>query len=474
MDIPYLKAPIFADDLSLHVGGGARRAVSTDKEREIFNEIVEGGMTVEDLAARLVDQKGGQTVYETCRSLKAAFENENSAIGLISVELKPTYDIIVVEQGYGGVYVHTVELLKRLGRRWSCLLLCPEDPLFEDGSGTDIVTLKGIRKRIPDFSYFSFVHLVRTLVRRTPSQLLLLTHRSQSIFLFDVIGTRRTVIYCDGFVDGGFSHARNFKLADTAMQRRQALMEVYYIIANGDPNFFGIHPSPNVNYHLLVAGCFAVRDALENWCWGAQQTRNFAQGFPELLERIKFVPPFTDPELFRPELVERDKRVLFTTTMHNIKKKGLPELLRAMHRIGDMRVRCVVRQPQHLPPIPSNLRKRMEISGLTKSEIVVLYHKVWLNCRVSREESSPVSILEAMICEVPQVTSTAVAEQIPIIEDGKTGFVVNPDDTAGLVRGLRRLLADPALRDEMGRECRRRAVSYSLESRIGVFEELAQ
>jgi glycosyltransferase involved in cell wall biosynthesis len=112
----------------------------------------------------------------------------------------------------------------------------------------------------------------------------------------------------------------------------------------------------------------------------------------------------------------------------------------------------------------------MVISNLAKHEMTELYHKVWLNCRVSREESSPVSILESMICEVPQVTSTVVAKQIPIIQNGKTGFVLEPDDTSGLVRALRTLLANPILRDEMGRECRKRALEYSFDNRVDAFE----
>jgi glycosyltransferase involved in cell wall biosynthesis len=183
--------------------------------------------------------------------------------------------------------------------------------------------------------------------------------------------------------------------------------------------------------------------------------------------------PFTDPSLFRPEWVERDRTVLFTTTMHNIEKKGFPELIKVMERIPDMRVRCVVRQPDRLPRWPKErLGARIEIGGVTKEEMVRLYHRVWLNFRASREESSPVSILEAMVCKIPQIVSPAVARQIPFMENEKTGFVVDPDDTKGLVRAVRRILEDPELRDRLGEEAHARAVEHSLEKRVKVFERL--
>ena len=82
------------------------------------------------------------------------------------------------------------------------------------------------------------------------------------------------------------------------------------------------------------------------------------------------------------------------------------------------------------------------------------------------------SILESMTCELPQIVSPTVARQIPILEDGVTGFVVDPDDVDGLAWALRRILGDRDLRDRMGRECRRRACSLSFENRRGEFERL--
>ena len=111
-----------------------------------------------------------------------------------------------------------------------------------------------------------------------------------------------------------------------------------------------------------------------------------------------------------------------------------------------------------------NMRRRVQ-TLYAQTDMIQAYHSSWVNCRVSREESSPLSILEAMACELPQIVSTVVAEQIPIMEDGKTGFVVDPDDIQGFVSGLKCLLNDPVLRDKMGKECRIRVLDYDLRRR---------
>ena len=470
VELPYLEHPYFLEGSELRMVG-LTSEITSPEEALVLRRTFPGGASVPELAAELASEAelGPEAAERRVREILAKYSR---AIGVTEVDVEPEYDVVVVEQGYGGVYVHTTELLKRLSERWRCLLICPETPLFSDSTGTDTLTLRGLREKAEGLSYFSFVHLVRSVVRRTKCRLLLITHRSQSLFLFDLLRKRKTVIYCDGFFDGGFAMGRDFRLVDDPDLEHRVLRELYYVYANSNPDFFGVNASPSQNVEILTAGCYSLRDAVENWCWGREQTDNFRRAFPDLGERVRFEPPFTDPDLFHPEWVERERRILFTTTMHNIDKKGFPELTKALKQLRSARVRCVVRQPDRLPPIPDSCRERMEIGPVKKSEMVRIYHRTWVNCRTSREESSPVSILEAMICELPQIVSPVVASQIPIMEDGKTGFIVDPDDTKGLVRALRTILDDADLRDEMGRECRARASTYAFDERSSKFEEL--
>jgi glycosyltransferase involved in cell wall biosynthesis len=73
----------------------------------------------------------------------------------------------------------------------------------------------------------------------------------------------------------------------------------------------------------------------------------------------------------------------------------------------------------------------------------------------SRWEEFGVSAPEAGASGIP-VVATAVGGVAEIIEDGVTGILVPPDDAQALAGALDRLLADPSLRQRMGRSARAR------------------
>lgn len=472
LQIPYLRTPCFLVDGEIRLHGSTQQAAEV--EHEIVRRVFEGGATLDDLAKVLVAHGTAKDFPAACRQLRDSFAQPDSVIALVEVEAPEDVDILLIEQGYGGVYVHSVELMKQLRERWSCLLLSPVDPMFDTSPPPEVLTLDRLRQTHPGLPYLAWVQIVRTLVKRMACRLLLIMHRSQSMFLFDLLKDQNTVIYCDGFYDPAFRRVQDFHLDESPANRKAVLAEIFYVIANSSTDFMGIAATPSHNVKMLMAGGYSLNAAVENWCWGKDQHHHFRAAFPDLGESVRLALPFTNPALFDPALVDREPRVLFTTTMHNIDKKGLPELVLAMKRMPALRARVVVRQPERLPEIPDRVAARMEQGAVPKDEMIRLYHRMWVNCRVSREESSPLSILEAMVCELPQIVSPTVAEQIPIIEDGATGFVVDPDDTDRLVRVLRLIMDDARLRDRMGRECRRRASELAFERRSNEFERLMQ
>ncbi|HEX8318903.1 glycosyltransferase family 4 protein [Longimicrobium sp.] len=91
-------------------------------------------------------------------------------------------------------------------------------------------------------------------------------------------------------------------------------------------------------------------------------------------------------------------------------------------------------------------------------------------------EGFPTTHLEAMWFGIP-VVGTAIAAVPEQVEDGRTGLLVPPGDGAALADALERLLADPALRERMGRLGRERvAERFSLEAFVGqvcgVYQEI--
>lgn len=77
-------------------------------------------------------------------------------------------------------------------------------------------------------------------------------------------------------------------------------------------------------------------------------------------------------------------------------------------------------------------------------------------CLPSHLENQPVVVIEALAAGLP-VVATRVGVVDEMVADGEEGFLIAPEDRAGLVAALLRLVADPALRSAMGARGRARA-----------------
>jgi len=75
--------------------------------------------------------------------------------------------------------------------------------------------------------------------------------------------------------------------------------------------------------------------------------------------------------------------------------------------------------------------------------------------REGRREGIPVTLMEAMSCALPVVTSRISG--IPeLVEHERSGLLVPPGDAAGIVAALERLADSPELRRELGEAARER------------------
>jgi glycosyltransferase involved in cell wall biosynthesis len=93
-------------------------------------------------------------------------------------------------------------------------------------------------------------------------------------------------------------------------------------------------------------------------------------------------------------------------------------------------------------------------------------------CLPSRSESFPLTIVEAMLAELP-VVATDVGSVSEAVRNGETGFLIRPDDPQALAKALAGLLDDPALRAAMGRRARALALeSFTAEQMVAAFERL--
>jgi glycosyltransferase involved in cell wall biosynthesis len=92
----------------------------------------------------------------------------------------------------------------------------------------------------------------------------------------------------------------------------------------------------------------------------------------------------------------------------------------------------------------------------------------------SAYEGLPMVVLEALQCGLPCV-ATRVSGHPEAIEEGESGFLVDPDDPEQLAERCLRILADPGLARRMGEAGRARvAERFGLARQLSQYLELYQ
>jgi len=90
----------------------------------------------------------------------------------------------------------------------------------------------------------------------------------------------------------------------------------------------------------------------------------------------------------------------------------------------------------------------------------------------SRSEGLPFALLEAMVLARP-VVATRVGGNPEVVEDGRTGLLVPPEDPGALTRAVRFLLDHPTEAEAMGRRGHERVLrDFSVDRSIGALQEL--
>jgi len=93
---------------------------------------------------------------------------------------------------------------------------------------------------------------------------------------------------------------------------------------------------------------------------------------------------------------------------------------------------------------------------LTQSDLTDLYYSCDIYCQPSLAEALPTVITEAMLCERSIVATSVggIPEQVP----DECGLLVEPKNAGQLRDSLKELMADPSLREYLGKNARRHAL----------------
>lgn len=190
--------------------------------------------------------------------------------------------------------------------------------------------------------------------------------------------------------------------------------------------------------------------------------------------RTRVVENPVDPLFFKSGENEDPDTVLFAGLI--IPRKGLRNLLDALHivrkEIPGVRLRLAGLATD--PDYRKELDRKVEtlklqecvafLGGLSPNQLAAEYSGAALTVLVSRQDTSPVSILEAMAAGRPIVASDVGG--IPdLVREGETGFLVPYGDPGLLARRMVALLKDRDLRVRMGAAARLEAERrFSVES----------
>jgi len=189
--------------------------------------------------------------------------------------------------------------------------------------------------------------------------------------------------------------------------------------------------------------------------------RNFVIGQIAVLSSRVVVLPSATPGLPRPTIRKADGHVHILFLGKLGEEKGVPQLVEALGRLsqlpnwratlaGDGEV-----QKTREAIATRGLSDRVEIPGwIEPAGVESLVSHADMLVLPSLCENFPMAVIEGMAAGLA-VVATPVGAVADIIEHEKTGLVVPAGDVTALADAIRRLIEDPALREELGRQARR-------------------
>jgi glycosyltransferase involved in cell wall biosynthesis len=425
----------------------------TNGQRKILSAVVDGGWTLDGLARRV----SGDPL-----TAAASLESFLADVGCVEVAdfvVPEQVDAIVIDRGWGGVYQNAVDLWEALNKRHYVLLIAPFDPPYGFDRNLEHLLITPKRAGI-GASFVAFVSLMRSLLKIVEAKLIICTHRALAPYLFDIAESRRLILYGDGHFERLVVLGNRLLKGGSRINSHELLCDLYF--ANGS--------LPNASYAKALAKTFEASS--EIWSWTPTQDEAIKRCIPELQSRCHFILPLVPPtEPLHPS--GHREWVLFTTTseFEEIGHKGLDPLMKAASRIQGIKVRVVINHS--LVATPSEWRSidTQVIGPISKTEMHRVYEEALVNCRVSTNDSSPISVLESMAHGVPVIVSPEIAKNIPLIRHGHSGFVVEPNDIDSLEAILRQLLRDPELRNMIGSRGKEFVAPHLMENKLSKITE---
>lgn len=176
-------------------------------------------------------------------------------------------------------------------------------------------------------------------------------------------------------------------------------------------------------------------------------------------ERIEVVPPGVDTKVWCPDPNKKSDgvlRILFVGG--DLYRKGGQLLLDAFEALpaGSAELHLVTRTPY----VPQQEGITVYHNMTPNSpDLIALYQSCHVFVLPTKAEAFGIAAVEASATGLP-VIGTRIGGLTDIVVDNETGFLIEPDDKAGLIKKLHLLAVNPPLRQRLGETARARAEQY--------------
>jgi glycosyltransferase involved in cell wall biosynthesis len=250
----------------------------------------------------------------------------------------------------------------------------------------------------------------------------------------------------------------------------KAFYRIPYIVSLRGGDVPGFRPYDFHIYHRLMAPFLRMiwKNAVTIVA-NSNGLRQLASVFDARFE-IPIIPNGVDLESYR--LAERDwsfPRLLSAGRI--VHQKGLDLAMRALGELKDFQWEWrIVGDGPHLHVLQSlakelGIENRVYFLGWqSREQLIESYKQANVFLFPSRHEGMPNAMLEAMASGLPVIAS-CIAGSEELVLDGKTGYLFPSEDITSLQAALKKILGDPALREQMGRAARLHTeTNYSWES----------
>jgi D-inositol-3-phosphate glycosyltransferase len=211
--------------------------------------------------------------------------------------------------------------------------------------------------------------------------------------------------------------------------------------------------------------------------------------------RIEIVPPGVDHAYFSPGdrtyarralgLDSAGPLLLYVGRIQPLKGADVAVgALAELHRAGMTDARLVIvggPSGPHGEDEVAALHEQVREAGLARRvgfwapqphELLSTFYRAADCCIVpSRSESFGLVALEAAACGIP-VVAAAVGGLTTLVEDGETGYLVEPGDAEGFARHVEEIVADRELRERLGKGAAEMAAGYTWATAAGALSKL--